>query len=65
MLLGVMVGRRAVNAEADAVIGLGKILEEVKARAALPRLQVDLLSAANHTFLHARMLNRRGFLGRC
>jgi hypothetical protein len=37
----------------------------VKARAALPRLQVDLLSAANHNFLHALMLNRRCFLGRC
>jgi len=52
MLLGVTVDRCAVNAEADAVIGLGKTLEEMKARAALPRLQVDLLSAANHNFLH-------------
>src|SRR6266496_1147412 len=61
MLLGVPVGRRTVNAEADAVIGLGKILEEVKVRAALPRLQINFLSAANHNFLHALMLNRRGF----
>jgi hypothetical protein len=37
----------------------------VKGRAALPRLQVDLLPVANHNFFHARMLNRRGFLGRC
>src|SRR6266704_1059330 len=61
MLLGVPVGRRTVNAEADAVIGLGKILEEVKGRASLPRLQIDFLSAANHNFLHALMLNRGGF----
>src|SRR6266702_1468556 len=61
MLLGVPVGRRTVNAEADAVIGLGKILEEVKVRVALPRLQINFLSAANHNFLHALMLNRRGF----
>jgi hypothetical protein len=37
----------------------------VKSRAALPRLKVDLPSAANHDFFHTRMLNRRGFLGRC
>src|SRR5258705_13851259 len=61
MLLGVPVGRRTVKAEADAVIGLGKILEEVKGRASLPRLQIDFLSAANHNFLHALMLNRGGF----
>ena len=62
MLLGVTVGRRAVDAEADAMIGFGKILEEVKGRASLPRLQINFLSAANHNFLHALMLNRRGFL---
>jgi uncharacterized protein involved in type VI secretion and phage assembly len=59
MLLGVTISLRAVNAEADAVIGLSKTLEEIKTRATLPRLQVDLLSAANHNFLHALMLNRR------
>src|ERR1700739_4675670 len=60
MLLGVAVSCRAVNAEANAVIGFSEILEEVKGGAALPRLKVDLLSAANHNFFHARMLNRTG-----
>ena len=58
MLFGVTVSRRAVNAETDAMIGLGKILEEVKSCAALPSLQVDLLSIANHNCLHALMVNR-------
>jgi hypothetical protein len=65
LLLGVTVGLCAVNAEADAMIGLGKTLEEIKARASLPRLQVDLLSAANHNLSHALMLNRRSLLYRC
>jgi hypothetical protein len=65
MLLGVPVGRCAVNAEADTVIGLGKTLEEMKARAALPRIQVDLVPAGDHNFLHAVMLNRRSLLYRC
>jgi hypothetical protein len=60
MLLGPAVGRGAVNAETNAVIGFGKIFEEVKSRAALPRLKVDLPSAANHDFFHTRMLNRSG-----
>jgi hypothetical protein len=60
MLLGVAVGRRTVNAEANPVIGFGEILEELKSRAALPRLEVDLASAANHDFFHANMLNRQG-----
>jgi hypothetical protein len=60
MLLGPAVGRRAVNAETNAVIGFGKIFEEVKSRAALPRLKVDLSPAANHDFFHTRMLNRSG-----
>src|ERR1700728_3623186 len=59
---GITMGRRAVHAEADAVIGLGEILEELKGRAALPRVQVNLLSAANHDFSHTRMLNRRGVI---
>ena len=62
MLLGVTIGRRAVNAKADAVIGLGKILKEVKGRVALPCLEVNLLSVADHNFFHTRMLNRRGLL---
>jgi hypothetical protein len=41
------------------VIGFGEILEELKSRAALPRLKVDLASAANHDLLHTRMLNRQ------
>jgi hypothetical protein len=43
------------------VIGFSKILEEVKSRAALPGLQIDLLPTANQNFFHALMLNRRGF----
>ena len=62
MVLGVAVGCRAVNVEANAVIGFSKILEKVKGRAALPRLKIDLLSAANHYFFHARMLNRTNTL---
>ena len=65
MLLGIVVGLRAVNAEADTVIGLGKTLEEMKARATLPSLKVNLPSAANHNLLHALMLNRRSLLDRC
>jgi hypothetical protein len=42
-------------------MGCSKILEEVKGRAALPPLQIDLLSTANHNFIHAGMLNRRGW----
>jgi hypothetical protein len=59
MLLGVTVGRCAVNAEANAVIGLGETLEEMKARPALPSVQIDLVPAANLNFLHAHTLNRR------
>jgi hypothetical protein len=47
MLLGVTGGCRAVHANADTMIGLGKILEEVKDCAALPSFQVDFLSAAS------------------
>src|ERR1700679_3169247 len=57
MLLGIAVGSGAINAKTDPVIGLGKILEKLKASTPLPRLHIDLLSAANHN-LHARMLNR-------
>jgi hypothetical protein len=60
MLLGVPVGCRAVHAEANAVKGFSKTLEELKGRVALPRFEINLLSAANRNFLHARMLNRRG-----
>ena len=56
MLLGVAVGRSAVNAETYAVVGFGKILEEVKGRPALPPLQIDLLSIANHDFYHLHMV---------
>jgi hypothetical protein len=47
------------------VIGFSKILEEVKSRAALPRLQIDLLPTANQNFFHALMLNRSGFQDCC
>jgi hypothetical protein len=40
------------------VIELSKILEEVKGRAALPSLQVDLLSVANDHFLHDQRLDK-------
>jgi hypothetical protein len=40
------------------VIRFGKIFEEVKACASLPFLQIDLLSAADHNFLHSPILNR-------
>src|ERR1700722_9686707 len=63
MLLSVAVGLRAVDAEANAVMWFSKILEELKGRAALPCLKVDLLTAANHNSFHARMLNRKGVLG--
>ena len=58
MLLGVTVGRRAVNTEADTMIRFGKLLEKVKGRAALPGLQVDLLSVANDNFLHDQRLDK-------
>jgi hypothetical protein len=47
------------------VIGFSKILEEVKSRAALPRLEIDLLPTANQNFFHALMLNRSGFQDCC
>jgi hypothetical protein len=62
MPLSVAVGRRAVDAEANAVMWFSKILEELKGRAALPCLKVDLLPAANHNSFHARMLNRKGIV---
>lgn len=63
MLLGVSVGLRAVNAKTHTMVGFGKTPEEVKARPTLPRLQVDLPSASDRNFVHARILSRRGTSG--
>ena len=43
---------RALNPEANAMVRLGEILEEVEDFSSLPGLQVDLLPSVREGFLH-------------
>ena len=59
MFLCIVVGCRAVYANAHTVVGLAEGPEEIEESATLPRLQIDLLLSFEDKFLHTFMLNRR------
>ena len=51
----------AIYAKTHSVVRLRKAFEEIEERAALPRLQVDLLFSSDDRFLHVLMLTADWF----